>query len=65
MAKRKLLYRNLPEEEKEAKREYEKNRYRNMTKDKKNAKKMLKKIIFLYNIKMSEKKLKFCDVEVN
>ena len=37
-------YRNLSEEEKEAKRENGKDRYRNMTEDNKQAKRVLKKL---------------------
>ena len=61
------------EEDKEAKREYGKNRYKNMPKDKKTSRKSIKDnikqqknriLFFLYNIKMSEKALKFGGVDV-
>ena len=64
----KNMYRNLSEEEEKAKREYGRNGYRNMTEDEKNKLKEYQRkyqaankinIIFLYNIKMSEKTLKF------
>ena len=64
----------MSEEEKEAEKEYERNRYRNITEDKKNKLKEFKKsvkqqknkiLVFLYNVKMSEKILKYGDDEVN
>ena len=53
--KAKYWYRNMPKEEKEAKRAQSRNRYQII----------FKKIDFLYSIKMSKKILKIGDVEVN
>ena len=49
------MYKNLSEEEKEARKEYSKNRY----------KEMKKMQIYFLHIKMSEQTLKFGDIMVN